>query len=473
MRKRRVTAVVLAAGEGTRMKSSLPKVLHPLCGKPLLLVLLDALREFKAERVLLVVGHQAEQVREAVGPGVEAVLQEERLGTGHAVMAAGPSLGPGDENLLVLAGDIPLITPATLKAFYEQFSRSGAGASVLTMQLENPAGYGRVVRGPGGQVARIVEERDASAAERLITEVNSSIYLFKRPELFDCLERVGNDNRKREYYLTDVIELMLERGGQVTALQADEASEAMGINTRAQLAEAERIMRERINAGWMEKGVTVVDPRQTYIDLGVSIGQETVIHPFTFLTGATRVGRECSVGPFTRIADSTLGDRVTVTESVVRESSVEEGAAVGPYASLRPGTRISAGAKAGTFVEIKNSVVGRESKVPHLSYMGDAVIGEEVNVGAGSITCNYDGRQKHATVIEDGAFIGSDTMLIAPVRIGRGAVTGAGSAISKDVPPAALGVERSQQRNVEGYRKPRAAATKRIRKPGAGGEKKD
>ncbi len=468
MKKRRVTALVLAAGEGTRMKSSLPKVLHPLCGKPLLLVLLDTLKEFKAERVLVVVGHQSGQVRQALGSGVEVVLQEEQLGTGHAVMAAGPSLGPADENVLVLAGDTPLVTTATLKALSDQFFSAGAGASVLTMQLDNPTGYGRVVRGPDGQVAKIVEERDASGAERLITEVNTSIYLFKRQELFDCLEQVGNDNRKKEYYLTDVVERMLERGEQVTALQVDEASEAMGINTRAQLAEADRIMRERVNAHWMDEGVTVVDPRQTYIELGVSIGRDTVVHPFTFLTGATRVGRECSIGPFTRIADSTLGDRVTVTESVVREASIEEGASVGPYASLRPGTRISSGAKAGTFVEIKNSVVGRKSKVPHLSYMGDAVIGEEVNIGAGSITCNYDGSQKHATTIEDGAFIGSDTMFIAPVRVGKGAVTGAGSAISKDVPAAALGVERSQQKNIENWKKPKATSTKRIRKPGAG-----
>jgi bifunctional UDP-N-acetylglucosamine pyrophosphorylase/glucosamine-1-phosphate N-acetyltransferase len=465
VKKRPITAVVLAAGEGTRMKSSLPKVLHPICGRPMLLVLLDTLKEMKTDRVIVVAGHGADQVRETLGTGIEVVLQEERLGTGHAMMVAGESFGPADENVLVLAGDIPLITTSTLKAFTDRFIHTGARAAVLTMQLDDPAGYGRVVRGSDGEIARIVEERDASEAEKMINEVNTSIYLFKRQELLDCLGELDNANRKKEYYLTDAVEKMLARDLPVTTLPMADSAEAMGINTRSQLAEAGRILRSRINRRFMDEGVTVVDPYQTYIDLGVSIGRDTVIQPLTFLTGATRIGEGCLIGPSARIADSTLGNRVTVQESVVRESVIEDGASVGPYASLRPGTRMKRGAKAGTFVEIKNTVVGRKSKVPHLSYIGDAVIGEEVNVGAGSITCNYDGAEKHATTIDDGAFIGSDTMLIAPVRIGKGAVTGAGSAISRDVPAAALGVERAPQKNIENWKKKKTGSTKKIKKP--------
>lgn len=466
MKKKPVTVVVLAAGEGTRMKSSLPKVLHPLCGRPMLLILLDTLKKLRVDRTLVVAGYQADQVREAVGASAEVVLQKERLGTGHAVIMASKAFTPEDENILVLVGDAPLITEATLKGFIDRFVLTGASAAVLTMQLENPAGYGRVVRGADGEITRIVEERDATEAVKLISEVNTSIYLFKRSDLMDCLDELDNKNRKKEYYLTDVVEKLLKKSLPVTTMQAGEAVEAMGINTRAQLAEADRVMRMRVNRAFMEEGVTITDPAQTYIDVGVAIGRDSVIQPFTFIGGATRIGEECVIGPFARITDSTLGDRVEVRESVVRESAIDNGASVGPYASLRPGTRLMSGAKAGTFVELKNTVVGRKSKVPHLSYMGDAVLGEEVNIGAGSITCNYDGAKKHPTTIDDGAFIGSDTMFVAPVRIGKGAVTGAGSTISRDVPASALGVERSPQRIVENWRKKKkTGSTKRIKKP--------
>jgi bifunctional UDP-N-acetylglucosamine pyrophosphorylase/glucosamine-1-phosphate N-acetyltransferase len=469
-RKKEITAVVLAAGEGTRMKSSLPKVLHPVCGRPMLLVVLDALRELRPRRILVVAGNGADLVREAVGDTAEVVVQEKRLGTGHAVLTAEPHLEPNDENLLVLAGDTPLITPSTLQELSGLFFESGAEAAMLTLRLPDPSGYGRVLRGQGGEVQAVVEEKDASEEVKAVDEVNASVYVFRRPDLFSCLREVDNRNRKGEYYLTDVVGKLRERGGRVVALRAGDAAEGLGVNTRAELAEAERQMRLRVNRRLMEEGVGITDPTVTYIDLGVEVGRETVIFPFTFLQGSTRVGENCRIGPGARIVDSTLGDGVVVQESVVRESVLEDGCNVGPYASLRPGTRLGKQAKAGTFVEMKNSSVGRGSKVPHLSYMGDADIGEGVNVGAGSITCNYDGEKKHPTVIEDGAFIGSDTMFIAPVRIGRGAVTGAGSAISKDVPPGALGVERAPQKIIEGWKKRKPSDTRRLRKLPPGGK---
>jgi len=466
-KKPQVTALVLAAGEGTRMKSSLPKVLHPVCGRPMLLVVLDALQELKPRRILVVAGNGAELVEEAVGGRAEVVVQAQRLGTGHAVLTAEPRLLPEDEHLLVLAGDMPLITADTLRELVALHLRSGSPATLLTARLEDSSGYGRVIRDAAGEVRGIVEEADASPQERAVEEINTSIYVFERGELFACLPGVGNRNRKGEYYLTDVIAMIRERGGRISALTAADPCEGLGINTRAELAEAERVMRGRIVRRLMEEGVTVIDPSLTYVDLGVEVGEDTVIHPLTFLQGETRVGRRCVIGPAARVVDSLLGDEVTVQESVVRECVLEDGSSVGPFASLRPGTRLGKGAKAGTFVEMKNTAVGEGSKVPHLSYMGDAVIGRDVNVGAGSITCNYDGEKKHTTVIEDGAFIGSDTMLIAPVRVGREAVTGAGSAISRDVPDGALAVERSGQRIIENWKKRRGSDTVRLRRPGS------
>ncbi len=453
------------------MKSSLPKVLHPVCGRPMLLVMLDTLESLRPRRVLLVAGSDAERVMQAVGSRAEVAVQEERLGTGHAVLTAGPLLRPEDERILILAGDMPLVTASTLEELLALHQKSGAKATLLTVRLPDPTGYGRVVRNGTGEVQRIVEEKEATPSERRIDEINTSIYVFERSELFECLNGLGRDNRKGEYYLTDVVAMIRESGGKVSALTADDPCEGMGVNNRAELAEAERVLRGRINRRLMEEGVTMIDPSLTYVDLGVEVGEDTVIYPLTFLQGVTKIGRGCVIGPAARIIDSVLGDGVTVQESVVRESVLEDCSSVGPYASLRPGTRLGKGSRAGTFVEMKKTVVGEGSKVPHLSYMGDATIGRGVNVGAGSITCNYDGEKKHATVIEDGAFIGSDTMLIAPVRVGRGAVTGAGSSISRDVPDGALAVERSGQRIIENWKKRKGSDTARLRRPAiSGGE---
>ncbi len=447
-------ALVLAAGEGTRMKSETPKVLHRVCGRPMLSWVLDALEGLEApggfDRILVVTGKGAAEVEREVAGRAACVVQEERKGTGHAVMAAAPHIDA--DELLVMTADTPLITSATLGALVEKH-HEGAAVTMLTAEVEDPTGYGRILRGPGGKIEGIVEEGEAGPEEKRIREINTSTYVFSWPALRQVLPAIGTANAKGEYYLTDAVALLARAGEGINACVAGDAHEVMGVNSREHLAEAEALMRGRINRGWMAAGVTMEDPSTTYVGGGVAIGRDTVLRPLVFLEGETQIGEGCVIGPNARIVDSRLGAGVTVEQATLRECELEDGVNVGPYASLRPGSVLRAGSKAGTFVEIKNTVVGKGSKVPHLSYMGDAELGEDVNVGAGSITCNYDGVSKHRTVIEDGAFIGSDTMFIAPVRIGKGAVTGAGSTISGDVPPGALGVERDKQKNILEYKK--------------------
>ncbi|MEW6553657.1 MAG: bifunctional UDP-N-acetylglucosamine diphosphorylase/glucosamine-1-phosphate N-acetyltransferase GlmU [Actinomycetota bacterium] len=451
----RRTALVLAAGEGTRMKSDRPKVMHHVCGRPMLSWVLDALEQARDTGhigdILVVVGRGADEVQGEVCERAACVVQEERKGTGHAVMVAAPDISA--DELLVVTADSPLLTPSTLRELCESHSSGGAAATVLTTVLDDPTGYGRIVRDEKGQVKGIVEEVEASPAQRETREVNTSTYVFRWQELKKVLPELGTANAKGEYFLTDAITLLAQAGKAISAHITPDASEALGVNSREHLAQAEAVMRQRINRRWMTEGVTMEDPATTFIGGEVTIGRDTVLRPLVMLEGTTAVGEGCVIGPNTRIVDSRLGRGVTVEQATVRECELEDGVEVGPYASLRPGSVFRAGSKAGTFVETKKTVVGRGSKVPHLSYMGDAEIGEGVNVGAGSITCNYDGVSKHRTVIEDEAFIGSDTMFVAPVRIGRGAVTGAGSTISRDVPPGGLGVERNQQKNIPEYRK--------------------
>ncbi len=451
-------ALVLAAGEGTRMKSVIPKVLHRVCGRSMLSWVLGTLDELRVSGhihgVLVVIGNGADEVRAEVGGRGACVVQEERRGTGHAVMVAASALNAeGADEVLVLTADSPLLTAPTLRRLCDVHGEEAAAMTVLGAVLKDPTGYGRVIRDASGAVTGIVEESEADTWQKGIKEVNTSTYVFRWADLREVLPRLSDDNAKGEYFLTDAVGLLAAGGGHVALYVTPDAHEVLGVNSRVHLAEAQRIMRGRINRRWMEEGVTMEDPSTVYIDADVSMGADTVLRPFVVLEGVTTVGRGCRLGPNTRIVDSRLGDGVTVEQAVVRECELEEGVSVGPFASLRPGSVFHAGSKAGTFVETKKTEVGRGSKIPHLSYMGDARIGEDVNVGAGSITCNFDGREKHPTVIEDGAFIGSDTMFIAPVRIGRGAVTGAGSAITVDVPDGALGVERSRQRNIEGYKR--------------------
>jgi bifunctional UDP-N-acetylglucosamine pyrophosphorylase/glucosamine-1-phosphate N-acetyltransferase len=445
-----VAALILAAGEGTRMRSDLPKVAHRILGVPMLGLVLDVAREVGCDPVVIVTGHGAEAV-EALYPGEAWVRQDRQLGTGHAVMCAESALADACGSLLVLSGDTPLLRPRTLSALLEARESSGAAVSVLTTRMPDATGYGRIIRGRNGDIEAIVEQKDATSEQLAVDEVNTGTYCFDAAQLFAHLHRLGAENAQGEYYLTDMIAILRAEGLGVASATTDAPAEAMGVNTRVQLAEASRVLQRRTNEAHMLAGVTMTDPDLVWISPGVTLGRDVIIEPMTFLAGNTSVGDGVRLGPNTRLDDTTVERGAVVEQSVVRSAEIGENATVGPNAFLRPGTVLRSGAKVGSFVEVKNTTIGVGSKVPHLSYMGDAAIGDGVNVGAGAITCNYDGVSKHPTVIDDGAFVGSDTMLVAPVRIGKRAVTGAGSAIAKDVPDGALGIERTEQRNLEGW----------------------
>lgn len=445
-----IRAVILAAGQGTRMKSDLPKVLHKACGKPMLEHVIAATRAVGVERPVVVIGHGAAQVRTTVKEDVAFVLQEEQKGTGHAVMQTRPLFEGYNGDLLELFGDAPLLTPATLESLVRFHREGGFAATMLTAVVEDPAGYGRVIRDNAtGYVQKVVEHKDASEAERAVREINTGIFCFKARDLFEALAEVKPNNAQEEYYLGDVLPILQKRGKPVGALVVANPLEGLGVNSRAQLAEAEKILRLRKAGALMDAGVTIVDPDNTYIDQDVEIGRDTVIYPFSFLEGRTKVGGECLIGPNTRLVDTSLGARVEATYSVLVGSEVEDDVTIGPFAYLRPGTQVRSRAKIGDFVELKKSVVGEGSKVPHLSYIGDATIGQGVNIGAGTITCNYDGVAKHPTLIGDDVFIGSNSNLVAPVKVGDGAYVAAGSTITRDVPPASLGIGRARQQNIE------------------------
>lgn len=450
-----VSALILAAGEGTRMKSATPKVAHQILGVPIVRWVVDAARAAGCDRIIAVTGHRADAV-ESLLEDVTCVRQEEQLGTGHAVMCARDALAGHDGSVVVLAGDTPLLNPDTISGLVAMRESSGSAVTVLTAHMPDPTGYGRIVRDRDGNVARIVEDKDCTPEQRRITEINTGTYCFDLGVLFAHLDRLGTANAQGEYYLTDIIGVFNSEGLTVSAMVTDDPLETLGINSRAQLAEASRVMQHRINRYWMAEGVTMTDPSLVWIGPDVELGRDVELLPMTFLMGTTRVGEGALIGPNSRVTDSTIAENAVVDSSIVISAVVGPSASVGPVAYLRPGAVLEEGAKAGTSVEIKNSVVGVGSKVPHLSYIGDTTIGAGVNVGAGSITCNYDGVSKHATVIEDGAFVGSDTMLVAPVRIGSGASTGAGSTITRDVPPGTLAIERSEQRVVEGWAERRA-----------------
>ncbi len=405
--------------------------------------MLAALAPLPLQRRVVVVSQRGDEIVQALSASgfsedLELVVQAPPQGTGDAVRVG---LGAGIEEgtVLVVPGDSPLLTSETMQAVLETHAAAGASVTVLTAEMPDPSGYGRVIRSEGAGIERIVEDRDASPDELAIREVNGGVYAFDTSALLDVVGAIGNDNAQGEYYLGDVLELIARRGGRVVA-HPTAAEEVAGVNSRAQLADAGAALRRRAALHWMSQGVTIVDPATTYIDAGVEIGADATIHPFTFLEGATVVGPGAQVGPQTRLVDSTVEDGATVTFSVVRGSVVGPEASVGPFASLRPGTRLERGARAGTFVETKNATIGEGSKANHLAYLGDAEIGRGANVGAGTITCNWDGREKHKTVIEDEAYIGSDTMLVAPTRIGKRAATGAGSVVRGDVPDGALAV---------------------------------
>ncbi|HZK18984.1 MAG TPA: bifunctional UDP-N-acetylglucosamine diphosphorylase/glucosamine-1-phosphate N-acetyltransferase GlmU [Clostridia bacterium] len=448
-----LTAVILAAGKGTRMKSRLPKVMHPIHDKPMLVHVLDAARGAGVNRIIVVAGYGMEQVSAIVGDNVEIVVQEEQLGTAHALMQAEPLLKDTEGEVIVLCGDTPLIRPETLKRLVEIHRANDVPATLATMVLDSPTGYGRVLRGKDGGVQGIVEHRDATREEHGIKEVNAGLYCFNLKGLFRALKQVASDNVQGEYYLPDIIAIYNRTGRKVAALVVEDREEMLGVNDRKQLAVASAAIRNRILDELMLSGVTIVDPSSTFIEGCVSIGQDTVIHPFTFIRGNSKIGSECHIGPGSRLVSVAVDDRAVVRDSVVLESKIGESATVGPFAHIRPGTVIGKGVSVGDFVEIKNTVIEEGSKVPHLTYLGDTDVGKRVNVGAGTITCNYDGKNKFRTVIGDGAFIGSNANLVAPVEIGKGAVVAAGSTVTKDVPPEALGVARGKQKNIADWKK--------------------
>ena len=463
-----VAAVVLAAGQGKRIKSKLPKVLHPVCGKPVLWHVLRAIAGVKPQRLIVVVHEGREQVGDAVRswdlrPEPVFVDQGEPLGTGHAVTVAEKAAG-AFETLLVANGDEPLTTTEQLRDLLRRFRRRDLAAIVQTTVPEDARGFARLIRDARGDFVRLAEGSDATPEELAVHEVATGVYGFRRELLYEVLPLVGRDNRQREYYLPDVLGLLADKGERIGVQLVDNGG-AVGVNSRLELAKASAVMRRRINERLMHEGVTMLDPSQTFVDVGVRVGRDTVLYPQTYVEGDSRIGLGAVVGPATRIVDSIVADGAQVQFSVVRGSKIGKGSNVGPYASIRPGSVLDAGSKAGTFVEIKNSRVGKGSKVPHLSYVGDADIGRDVNIGAATVTVNYDGWDKHRTVVEDDAKVGSDTMLVAPVTVGKGAMTGAGSVITKDVPPGALGIERTEQQNIAGFRK-RKESGKRTKKDG-------
>src|ERR687893_531800 len=430
-------AAVLAAGKGTRMKSNRAKVLHTICGVPMVNYAIAALKPIKPERTLVVVGHQAEEVKAVLPPEVEPVLQKEQIGTGDAVRVALEAIGEEEGILLVVNGDGPLISDRTLAELLERHRSAQVGATVLVAELDDATGLGRVTEDAG--VVRIVEEREATEEERRIRLVNLGLYAFELKEIRRALEVIGTENGQDELYLTDALEIIGKKSRAVT-YRVKNLEEANLVNDRAHLALAEEIFRRRILDAHMRAGVTVRDPASTHIEASVEVGRDTIILPGTFLRGETKIGSDCVVGPSTDLLDTTVGDGAQVEHSVGRGAVVGENVAVGPYSFLRPGTVLEEGSKVGAYCEVKNTRVGRGSKVPHLSYVGDAEIGEGVNLGAGTITANYDGKNKHRTIIEDGVFIGINTNLIAPVTIGENAYLGAGSVVNKNIPPGKVAV---------------------------------
>jgi bifunctional UDP-N-acetylglucosamine pyrophosphorylase/glucosamine-1-phosphate N-acetyltransferase len=434
------------------MKSRVPKVLHRVAGSALIDHLLKAAAGLNPETTTLIIGHRTEELQKHfAGREVTFAIQEPQLGTGHALLQAEPALEGKTGCVLLLSGDVPLIRPETLTSLVRHHTERGAAATVLTAIFERPDGYGRIVRRDGA-ITAIVEHKDASPDERAIREINSGIYVFDLPPLFDALRQVGSANAQGEYYLPDLVRVFRQMGRTIETVTLEDRLEILGVNSRKELAEVAAALRDRKNDELMAAGVTILDPASTWIHPDVAVGTDTVIHPNVYLEGATRVGSGCDINAGVRIVDSVIGDDVVISNyCVIRQSVVERGAQVGPFAQIRPDSRVGENAHIGNFVELKKTTIGKGSKANHLAYLGDATIGEKVNVGAGTITCNYDGVNKHPTIIEDGAFIGSDSQLIAPVRVGRGAYVAAGSSITSDVPDGSLAIARGRQVNKPGW----------------------
>lgn len=458
MKSKDIAVIILAAGLGKRMKSDIPKVLHPVAGKPMLFYPIEVVKGLGVKKVVVIVGHKAEEVTERLrGKGqyksqIQFVKQEPQLGTGHAVLCAEESLKAWKGDVLILSGDVPLITRETILGLLDLHSSKRATISFISTVVENPAGYGRVLRNKGGSVVRVVEDKDASQKEKAINEINTGIYCISAPFLFSSLKKIKKENVQGEYYLPDLIAIAEKQKKKVACLTHINPAEVMGINNRIELSEANEEMRQKINNELMLSGVTLIDEETAYIHKGVNIGRDTTIYPNVFLEGDTTIGQGCLIEEGCKIIDSSIGDgSVIKSHSVIESSQIGQNVSVGPFARLRPECVIEDKAKIGNFVEVKKSRIGKGTKANHLSYIGDAIIGADVNIGAGTITCNYDGIKKHQTIIEDGAFIGSDTQLVAPVKIGKNSYIGSGSTITKNVSAGSLALSRPEQRNIEGW----------------------
>jgi len=445
--------IILAAGEGTRMKSSLIKVLHRAAGRPILDYVVDTAAALSSHPPVIVIGRDSEKVRAAIGDRARFAIQNERRGTGHAAQQAETVLGDvANRHILILSGDVPLTRVETLQHLLAEHEGSANALTLLTMKPADRKRYGRIVRDAGGAVRRIVEFKNASSEDLEIEEVNAGVYIFGGAHLFDNLRKLTPNPETNEIYLTDLVAMLHDAGHRVGGVVIDDPEEVTGVDSRAQLAQVEQEIQRRVVTKLMDEGVTFRNPATVVIDSTVTIGRDTVVYPFVTLEGATRIGEDCVIEPGSHLVDVTIGNNVHVKTGTVADSVViEDDAMVGPYAHLRPGSRLGRKVKIGNFVETKKAVFGEGAKASHLSYIGDAEVGADVNIGAGTITCNYDGVNKHQTILEDGAFIGSDTQLVAPVRVGRGAYVGAGSTITKDVPPEALALSRTPQRIVEGW----------------------
>lgn len=444
-------AIILAAGQGTRMKSKLDKVLHQVCGKPMIRHVVDEVGKTEFSKLYVIVGHGADEVRACVGTDADCLLQKQQLGTAHAVRQAAERLAGLDGTTVVLCGDTPLITHKTIEKLIDFQEQNHAAAAVLTARIGDPSGYGRIIRTGSGNLAKIVEDKDATPEEKKVQEINTGIYSFDNRKLFSLLGQVGNNNAQGEYYLPDVIGLLVQSSEKVLACQTDHFEETAGVNDRLQLAAAEKYMRLRINWNHMRQGVTLVDPEATYLSPECTIGSDTVIYPGTIISGETHIGSGCTIGPHTQIRNCEIGSETIVDQSVLEDSWIGGHVQIGPFAHIRPLSKIHDQAKIGNFVEVKKSEIGARSKASHLTYLGDAVLGEDVNMGCGTITVNYDGKNKFATHIGDGAFIGCNANLVAPVTIGEGAFVAAGSTITESVNADALAIARPRQTNKENY----------------------
>ncbi|MGL4738000.1 MAG: bifunctional UDP-N-acetylglucosamine diphosphorylase/glucosamine-1-phosphate N-acetyltransferase GlmU [Cellulosilyticaceae bacterium] len=443
-------AIILAAGQGTRMKSKTSKVLHEIFNKPLVYYPIQAARYAGATEVCLIVGHKAEEVKQSIGDQVIYALQSEQLGTGHAVMQAMDFIGD-DGEVLILYGDTPLITGETLEKMLAFHRRKKNAATVLSALVDEPTGYGRIVRDESKQFVKIVEQKDATDEEKRICEINGGMYVFEAGLLKFALSKITNNNNQKEYYLTDTIEILLHAGYNVDAIAITNADDILGVNSREQLALTSNIMKNRVNQKHMANGVTLIDPNNTYIEPEVEIGQDTIIEPGCMLQGQTKIGSDCVIGYHTKIKSCIIADHVEIESSVLTQSQVESYTHIGPFAYIRPNSHIGAHVKIGDFVEIKNATIGNDTKVSHLTYIGDADIGSGVNFGCGTVVVNYDGKHKHRTTVKDNAFIGCNTNLVSPVVVEEGAYTAAGSTITQNVPKEALGIARARQENKEDW----------------------